>query len=55
MHVEVMRSDRGSIFYRCRLSDVDARFKKYPALPVVQCIGWVSKPEGQPQPDQRGR
>jgi hypothetical protein len=49
-HVEVIRSDRGSTFFRCGLSDVDARFSKYPALPVQQCIGWTSKRErGKPE------
>jgi hypothetical protein len=44
-HVEVIRSDRGSTFFRCGLSDVDARFPKYPALPVLKCIGWASSRE----------
>jgi hypothetical protein len=28
-----------SIFWRCRLSEADARFPRYPALPVLACIG----------------
>lgn len=39
-HVQVMRSDRGSVFYRCQRSDTDARFPKYPRLPVVRCEGY---------------
>ena len=41
-HVETIRSDRGSVFLRCKLSDTDPRFPKYPTLPVVECSGWDS-------------
>src|ERR1017187_2661550 len=47
-HVDTVRSDRGSTFLRCRLSDVDPRFPKYPTLPVVECIGWASGSDNQP-------
>jgi hypothetical protein len=40
-----MRSDRGSEFWRCLLADVDARFVKYPRLPVVRCAGFLHRPE----------
>jgi hypothetical protein len=46
-HVAVVRSDRGSVFFRCKLSEVDARFRKYPALPVLKCDGWVRNPHPQ--------
>jgi len=36
----VIRSDRGSIFYLCERSFTDARFLKYPRLPVLQCAGY---------------
>ena len=39
VHLELLRSQRGSVFFRCRLADVDARFPKYPPLPVVRCAG----------------
>ena len=39
-NVRVMRSDRGSQFYLCRLSVTDSRFAKYPALPVLSCAGY---------------
>ena len=35
-----MESDRGSIFYLCELSASDARFPKYPRLPVLRCAGY---------------
>ena len=40
-HVETIRSDRGSIFYRCDLAASDPRFPKYPRLPVLVCSGYV--------------
>lgn len=33
-------SDRGSIFYRCMLSDRNPAFARYPRLPVRSCPGW---------------
>ena len=41
-HVEIVRSAR-STFYLCRLSFTDPRFPKYPALPVITCIGFERK------------
>jgi hypothetical protein len=35
-------SARGSIFILCRKSETDARFVKYPGLPVWQCEGFAS-------------
>jgi hypothetical protein len=39
-HVELVRSDRGSLFYLCKLSASDPRFPKYPRLPVLSCAGY---------------
>lgn len=44
--MRVVRSDKGSVFYRCALSDVDARFPKYPRIPVLECEGWREKATG---------
>jgi hypothetical protein len=44
LHVETICSDRGSIFYRCRLSARDPRFPKYPRLPVLSCPGYAGIP-----------
>jgi hypothetical protein len=49
-HVAIMRSDRGSIFVRCALSETNPRFAKYPRLPVLECTGW--KPEVSPVDDK---
>jgi hypothetical protein len=42
-HARIIRSDRGSIFYLCRLSATDPRFVKYPRLPVLSCPGYQKK------------
>ena len=39
-HMRQIKSDRGSTFYRCSLSDTDPNFPKYPRLPVLQCSGY---------------
>jgi hypothetical protein len=41
-HAQSVRNNRGSQFWLCRLSAVDGRFAKYPALPVVACVGYES-------------
>ena len=33
-------NQRGSIFFRCTRADTDARFVRYPALPVLTCSGY---------------
>jgi len=40
LHIRVIHSDRGSTFYQCQLSFADARFPKYPRLPILDCCGW---------------
>ena len=40
-------SARGSTFWLCGRSREDARFPKYPRLPVVRCPGFE---QGVPQP-----
>jgi hypothetical protein len=39
-HADVITSSRESTFYRCRRSETDPTFRKYPALPVVACRGY---------------
>ena len=31
---------RGSMFFRCGRADTDPRFARYPALPMLECIGY---------------
>jgi hypothetical protein len=39
-HSRRIESDRGSIFFMCKLSFEDSRFVKYPRLPVLACSGY---------------
>ena len=38
--MRLIESDRASKFYLCERSTTDARFPKYPRLPVLQCTGY---------------
>jgi len=40
LHARRIESDRGSLFFQCKLSFEDARFPKYPQLPVLKCSGY---------------
>jgi hypothetical protein len=42
-HARVIESARGSKFVLCGLAATDARFPKYPRLPVLQCVGYSPK------------
>lgn len=42
-HARVVESARGSTFVLCGLAATDARFPKYPRLPVLQCVGYSPK------------
>jgi len=53
-HARVLKSDRGSRFYRCTLSDTDPRYARYPLLPVTICEGYAEGDQGD-QGDQGGR
>ncbi len=39
-HARVTGNRRGSIFWLCRLSGEDARYPRYPRLPVTRCPGF---------------
>ncbi len=55
-HARAVRSDRGSTFLLCLRSRSDARYPKYPCLPVRTCpgyrpaktIGGSARPSGSP-------
>jgi hypothetical protein len=38
--VDVIASSKQTIFYRCRLSETDPSFRRYPVLPVLACRGY---------------
>jgi len=57
-HAAVVRSARGSEFWRCGMSDRDPRYPRYPRLPVIACAAFSAGPpqDGdarQPQGHQR--
>ena len=52
-HVQIIRTDRESRFYLCRLSATDPRFPKYPRLPVLACPGHVPAASGPAQGTSR--
>ena len=31
---------QGSMFFRCRRAEFDARFVRYPPLPMLACVGY---------------
>ena len=41
-HQKLVRNTRGSVFSMCERSKTDARYPKYPRLPVKRCEGYVS-------------
>jgi hypothetical protein len=43
VHLQLVKSSRGSTFYLCRLSFSDPRFPRYPALPVLSCAGFATR------------
>ncbi len=53
-HSRVTGNRRGSIFWLCRLSRDDARFRRYPRLPVVRCPGFEPSSAEQAENGRRG-
>lgn len=50
VNMRKVASDRGSVFVFCELASSDARFEKYPRLPVHTCAGHVP---GCPEQDPK--
>ena len=46
-HAQVVETARHSVFLRCRLSSTDARFPRYPRLPVLSCPGFASADDAE--------
>lgn len=44
-HSHVQRGTNDKRFWRCRLSEDDPRFPRYPPLPVIRCVGFRHAPE----------
>jgi hypothetical protein len=45
VHARVVTSGKGSSFWLCGRSATDARFARYPRLPVEQCAGFAPAPD----------
>jgi hypothetical protein len=43
-HARCIESGKGSTFWLCGLHPGDARFPKYPRLPVIECPGFTNAP-----------
>jgi hypothetical protein len=43
VHTRRIESDRGARFYLCELSATNPEYRKYPALPVIDCAGYQAK------------
>jgi hypothetical protein len=43
LHARRIESDRGSVFFQCKLAFTDPRFAKYPRLPVIVCEGYTPR------------
>jgi hypothetical protein len=58
-NARIIENRRGSTFWLCALSRTDARFPRYPSLPVLECSGYMNgtprRAEGPsgPSPDER--
>lgn len=39
-HGHRIDTGRDTRYWRCRRSESDARFARYPPLPVLGCLGW---------------
>ena len=53
-HAEILRSKR-SVFVRCARADLDPRYPRYPALPVLTCKGFEESAAGEPEGRPHGR
>ena len=42
-HQRIVRTTRGSAFSLCEQAKVDARLRKYPPIPVLQCPAFVRR------------
>ncbi|MFY9469270.1 MAG: hypothetical protein WAP37_04055 [Solirubrobacterales bacterium] len=46
VNAKLIRNTRGSVFMMCMLHTVDARFPKYPPVPIIECRGYA-EPSGR--------
>ncbi len=53
-HARAVSSGRGSVFLMCERSREDARYAKYPRLPVVVCAGHEVRAQGNTETTNTG-
>jgi hypothetical protein len=41
--VRIVTNRRASTFFRCARAETDARFPRYPPLPVLRCVGYEER------------
>ena len=46
-HCTRVESSHGSIFFLCELSRTDARYARYPRLPVLKCEGYQRRADAE--------
>jgi hypothetical protein len=44
-HSRQIRTSRGTVFRLCERSVIDVRYRRYPALPVLDCPGFEPRPQ----------
>ena len=52
IHQRRIQTSKGSVFYLCTLSERDARFAKYPHLPMAHCVGYERQAHDESAPQQ---
>src|SRR5262249_43102550 len=50
-HARRVESTRGSVFWQCGRAATDARFPRYPRLPVLRCDGFEARSAKPPSVD----
>lgn len=53
-HARRIQSARGSQFLLCERAATDPRFRRYPALPVLRCLGYEAGANQQLPPLKKG-
>jgi hypothetical protein len=54
-HQRIVGNTRGSTFSLCERSKFDARFPKYPRLPVLECVGFEREGDAEESQDDAAR
>jgi hypothetical protein len=49
-YIKIIKSAKGSIFVMCEGAKVDTRLRKYPVLPVFECVGYEHVLQSQMPP-----